>query len=104
MATDPRRNTSKIRVVAAGSASAPKNENTNANSSGKKKVDPLKANDGFEVLQTTDGGETWNQLPEQFKYRIRSVWFVDPQNGWALTIDRDILRTTDGAKTWKYLD
>jgi photosystem II stability/assembly factor-like uncharacterized protein len=76
-----------------------KNDNS-ANSNGKKKVDPLKANDGFEVLQTTDGGETWNQLPEQFKYKIRSVWFIDQQNGWALTIDRDILRTTDGAKTW----
>jgi photosystem II stability/assembly factor-like uncharacterized protein len=81
--------------------SASKNDNSpTANTNGKKKVDPLKANDGFEVLQTTDGGETWNQLPEQFKYKIRSVWFVDPQNGWALTIDRDILRTTDGAKTW----
>ncbi|MBI3653925.1 MAG: hypothetical protein HY231_23080 [Acidobacteria bacterium] len=88
------------------------NQNANTNTSresktlnpathnGKKKVDPLKANDGFEVLQTTDGGETWKQLPEQFKYKIRSVWFVDPLNGWALTIDRDILRTTDGAKSW----
>src|ERR1051325_5511202 len=74
--------------------------NSNGNANGKKKVDPLKANDGFEVLQTTDGGDTWNQLPDQFKYKIRSVWFIDPQNGWALTIDRDILRTTDGAMSW----
>jgi photosystem II stability/assembly factor-like uncharacterized protein len=80
------------------SNSAPKNENSNT--AAKKKPDPLKANDGFEVLQTTDGGESWNQLPEQFKYKIRSVWFVDPQTGWALTIDRDILKTSDGAKTW----
>ena len=81
------------------------NSNQNANNSnapkkGEKPVDPLKANEGFEVLRTTDGGDTWNQLPEQFKYKIRSVWFVDEQNGWALTIERDILRTTDGAKTW----
>jgi photosystem II stability/assembly factor-like uncharacterized protein len=75
-------------------------KNGNSNTGAKKKPDPLKANDGFEVLQTTDGGETWNQLPEQFKYKIRSVWFVDPQTGWALTIDRDILKTSDGAKTW----
>ena len=74
--------------------------NGNAAKKGEKKVDPLKANEGFEVLRTTDGGDTWNQLPEQFKHRIRSVWFVDEQNGWALTIDRDILRTTDGANTW----
>jgi photosystem II stability/assembly factor-like uncharacterized protein len=59
------------------------------------------ANDqGFEVLQTTDGGQTWRQLPDQFKHKIRSVWFVDPQNGWALTIDRDILRTADGGASW----
>jgi len=64
------------------------------------KTDPLKANGGFEVLQTTDGGATWNQLPDQFKYKIRLVRFVDQQNGWALTIDRDILRTTDGGKSW----
>lgn len=84
----------------ANNNSGQKKENANINTTGKKKVDPLKSNDGFEVLQTTDGGDSWNQLPEQFKYRIRSVWFVDPQNGWALTIDRDLLRTTDGARTW----
>jgi photosystem II stability/assembly factor-like uncharacterized protein len=101
------RNYEPLGVDADAIANQNANTNSNANKSsdqknanGKKKVDPLKANDGFEVLQTTDGGETWNQLPEQFKYRIRSVWFVDPQNGWALTLDRDILRTTDGARTW----
>lgn len=67
---------------------------------GEKTEDPLKANQGFEVLQTTDGGKTWRQIPDQFKHRIRSVWFVDTQNGWALTIDRDILRTTDGGLSW----
>jgi photosystem II stability/assembly factor-like uncharacterized protein len=69
------------------------NSNTAAN-------DPLKANQGFEVLHTTDGGKTWTQLQDQFKYKIRSVWFVDPQTGWALTIDRDILHTNDGGATW----
>jgi len=86
------------------------NANTNANKNtkpqpkpnpaAKKPEDPLKANQGFEVLQTTDGGQTWKQLPDQFKNKIRSVWFVDPKTGWALTIDRDILGTTDGGTTW----
>ena len=67
---------------------------------GKKPEDPLKANQGFEVLHTTDGGATWKQIPDQFKYKIRQVWFADPQTGWALTIDRDILATTDGGATW----
>jgi photosystem II stability/assembly factor-like uncharacterized protein len=80
------------------------NQNSNQNAKPKKpgaKVeDPLKANQGFEVLQTTDGGQTWRPIPDQFKNKIRSVWFADPQQGWALTIDRNILHTTDGGLTW----
>src|SRR6266513_1109651 len=54
-------------------------ENENANKKPKPKkpddktVDPLKANQGFEVLKTTDGGETWHAIPDQFKNKIRSV-------------------------------
>jgi photosystem II stability/assembly factor-like uncharacterized protein len=77
------------------------NENANRKKEPAKKVeDPLKTNQGFEVLQTTDGGNTWRQIPDQFKWKIRSVWFVDPRTGWALTVDRDILHTTDGGATW----
>src|SRR4030095_11774487 len=40
------------------------NKNTNSKPKPKKPVeDPLKANQGFEVLQTTDGGATWRQIP-----------------------------------------
>jgi photosystem II stability/assembly factor-like uncharacterized protein len=82
------------------------NENDNANKKTKPKKpdekteDPLKANQGFEVLKTTDGGQTWKAMPDQFKNKIRSVWFADPDKGWALTIDRDILRSTDGGASW----
>jgi photosystem II stability/assembly factor-like uncharacterized protein len=80
-------------------------ENDNSNKKPKprkpeKIVDPLKENQGFEVLQTTDGGQTWRQIPSQFKNKIRSVWFIDAQRGWALTIERDILATADGGATW----
>jgi photosystem II stability/assembly factor-like uncharacterized protein len=82
----------------------PQEENDNANKKpkkpGEKIEDPLKANQGFEVLQTTDGGQTWRQIPDQFKNKIRSVWFVDPQQGWALTIDRNILHTSDAGASW----
>jgi len=80
------------------------NENLNKNAKpkapGEKIEDPLKANQGFEVLQTTDGGASWKAIPDQFKNKIRSVWFVNPQLGWALTIDRNILHSTDGGATW----
>jgi photosystem II stability/assembly factor-like uncharacterized protein len=86
---------------ASPNANVNKNGNQNSNKNkDKKEDDPLKLNQGFEVLQTTDGGDTWRQIPDQFKYKIRSVFFVDEQNGWALTIDRDILKTTDSAKSW----
>src|SRR5262245_8586679 len=76
------------------------NKNQKPKKPGEKTEDPLKANQGFEVLQTTDGGQTWKAIPDQFKNKIRSVWFVDPQRGCALTIDRDILYTSDGGATW----
>ena len=66
----------------------PSEDNDNANKKakpkkpGEKVEDPLKANQGFEILQTTDGGQTWRQIPDQFKNKIRSVWFADPQHGW----------------------
>src|SRR5262249_32697311 len=83
-------------------------ENDNANSNkkpkqlkpGQKPEDPLAANQGFEVLQTTDAGQTWKPIPDLFKNKIRSVWFVDANEGWALTIDRNILHTTNGGAEW----
>src|SRR5262245_39090867 len=41
-------------------------QNENSNKKPKKPekiVDPLKENQGFEVLRTTDGGQTWRQIP-----------------------------------------
>src|SRR6185436_853871 len=88
----------------------PPEENANSNTAivpkkpdkptDKKPEDPLKANQGFEVLHTTDAGNTWKQLPNQFQNKIRAVWFIDPVNGWALTIDRSILHTSDGGVNW----
>jgi len=75
------------------------NKNAAAKPAKKTEVSP-KANQGFEVLQTTDGGDTWRPIPGQFKHKIRSVWFVDASIGWALTINRDLLHTTDGGASW----
>ena len=83
-----------------GNLSAPVANRNTAKKPRKAADDPLKLNQGFEVLRTTDGGDTWKQIPDQFKYKIRSVWFVDPNTGWALTIDRDLLHTSDGGATW----
>ncbi|HXG93261.1 MAG TPA: YCF48-related protein [Blastocatellia bacterium] len=86
------------------------NANANANVSAGKKARPKNANEqadqtnetngGFVVLETKDGGENWRPVPDMVKNRIRSVWFIAPQRGWAVTLDHDILNTTDGGQTW----
>jgi photosystem II stability/assembly factor-like uncharacterized protein len=83
-----------------GNKSAASGKNANSSKPGQKTVDPLKANQGFEVLQTIDGGKTWAPIPGLFENKIRSVWFTGFETGWALTIDHNILNTVDGGRTW----
>ncbi|HEY6330706.1 MAG TPA: YCF48-related protein [Blastocatellia bacterium] len=80
--------------------SAASNKNTNSSKPGQKTVDPLKANGGFEVLHTVDGGKTWAPIPGLFENKIRLVWFAGADTGWAITTDHNILNTVDGGKTW----
>src|SRR5215472_1229127 len=95
-------NSNKNSIRPAGKRSTNQNSNSAAN-------DPLKANQGFEVLHTTDGGQTWKQIPDQFKYKIQSVWFVDPQTGWAWgggqrndygELPGVLLTTVNGGQNW----
>ncbi len=62
---------------------------------------PLKV--GFGMIRSTDGGETWTQLPREnrpadFFWQI----LVDPQNPDILLVagDRGVQRSTDGGTTW----
>jgi photosystem II stability/assembly factor-like uncharacterized protein len=89
-----------------GSANANTNRSANTNRGAKPKKDeepkimPSLPNDGYIVLQTSDGGVTWNEMPGLVENKIRSVWFVDPSRGWAITTDRNIVSTSDGGATW----
>lgn len=55
---------------------------------------------------TTDGAATWQPLPAAFgrSERAKIIDFVDPQDGWILTVDtKNVLRmyrTIDGGATW----
>jgi photosystem II stability/assembly factor-like uncharacterized protein len=62
-----------------------------------------------EVLHTTDGGLTWRATDLPVWGRVRDLWFIDAQVGWAAVedwgIDGDrpqgaILATADGGNTW----
>src|SRR5215210_2991031 len=87
-----------------GNANGNVNGNANRNTRPKKpgEITTLEPapNEGFVVLQTKDGGQTWSEIPDLFKNKIRSVWFIDPQEGWALTVERNIAHTTDGGLNW----
>jgi photosystem II stability/assembly factor-like uncharacterized protein len=62
-----------------------------------------------EVMRTIDGGSTWLATDLPAWGRVRGLWFVDPQVGWAAVedwgVDGDrpqgtIMATTDGGDTW----
>lgn len=65
------------------------------------------------VLETTDGGASWNKVSVNAKDTLRDVCFVDDHVGW-LVAERDVyklktndealsylLRTDDGGLTWR---
>ncbi len=62
------------------------------------------------ILNTQDGGDTWQKIPSGTDDTIRDVHFFDEQNGWLLC-ERDrfqlgrnapsyLLKTTDGGAHW----
>lgn len=62
-----------------------------------------------EMFHTSDGGKTWAKSPIEDAHGIKSLYFIDAQNGWMMTfIDAatggqelvDIFNTNDGGKRW----
>ncbi len=54
-----------------------------------------------DLFRTTDGGNTWSAVqpsPLRGSSSPRSVAFLDPQMGWAVTVE--ILHSADGGSTW----
>lgn len=57
------------------------------------------------VLKTSDGGETWKLLRQQYgqEQPILSIWFGDASNGLAVGLFGMALSTADGGQTWNEL-
>src|SRR5205807_2654904 len=63
------------------------------------------------LLQTTDGGQTWQLRSDQKDTVGRRVWFGDEQNGWLIgtkyknwgvsPLSPFVLRTTDQGRHWE---
>ena len=52
------------------------------------------------VLRTTDGGETWTQVPTNVSFTLLSIQFLNDEEGWAVGRGGVILRSSDEGKTW----
>ncbi len=55
------------------------------------------------IIKTTDGGTTWTIANSGTIQNIRSVEFLDENNGWAAATGC-LLKTTDGGSTWQVID
>ena len=55
-----------------------------------------------QVLATTDGGSTWNNVPypESSSVAPEGVFFVNPDTGWIVGKNGYIKKTTDAGLTW----
>jgi photosystem II stability/assembly factor-like uncharacterized protein len=54
-----------------------------------------------EILYTTNGGNSWTtQLIENNKEPLRSIFFVDENNGFAVGEGSTVLHTTNGGNSW----
>ena len=58
------------------------------------------------ILNTTDGGKTWQQQPRQplpFKIEFKKVRFISPKMGWVVGDNGTVLKTLDGGQEWTKL-
>jgi photosystem II stability/assembly factor-like uncharacterized protein len=56
------------------------------------------------IMQTTDGGDTWNVMASVQYVGMRGVQIVSPTVGYAVGDYGTLLKTTDGGTTWLPLD
>ena len=56
---------------------------------------------GGKIIETTDGGRSWEQHPSGVENALYAVRFVDDQHAWISGQDGVILHTEDGGKTWQ---
>ena len=59
------------------------------------------------ILNTNDGGKTWNQQPNQrlpFVIEFKKVRFITPKIGWIVGENGMVLKTTDGGQEWSKLN
>src|SRR5438876_8647268 len=53
------------------------------------------------ILETTNGGQTWERRPSGVESALYTIRFTDAQHAWISGQDGVILHTEDGGKTWQ---
>jgi photosystem II stability/assembly factor-like uncharacterized protein len=56
---------------------------------------------GGKILETTNGGNTWEVRPSGFDYSLFGIRMTDEKQGWVVGQEGLILHTADGGKTWQ---
>jgi photosystem II stability/assembly factor-like uncharacterized protein len=59
---------------------------------------------GGKILETKDGGRSWQQHASGTSNALYKVRFVDDKNGWIVGQSGTILHTEDGGQTWEKQD
>jgi YVTN family beta-propeller protein len=54
----------------------------------------------LQLLRTTDGGSTWQEVQVRSPAFLGFVAFVSPTNGWGLDVKGEVVQTTDGGSSW----
>jgi photosystem II stability/assembly factor-like uncharacterized protein len=56
---------------------------------------------GGKILETTNGGSSWEVRPSGTDYSLYAVRMADDKQGWVVGQEGLVLHTTDGGKTWQ---
>ena len=57
--------------------------------------------EGGIILHTSDGGESWTTQADNLERDLRSIYFVDSNNGWAVGDGGRIYHTDNGGLNWQ---
>jgi photosystem II stability/assembly factor-like uncharacterized protein len=55
---------------------------------------------GGKIVETTNGGNSWEQRPSGTENALYGIKMVDEKNGWIVGQEGMVLHTSDGGKTW----
>lgn len=56
------------------------------------------------ILQTVDGGQEWNEVEQIENSQLRSITFVDEENGFVVGTTGTVIKTENGGESWEQVN